>query len=720
MLQVVSMNSAFRLSKFFLASEAARLPFFAFHRPPRLLAFISAAALVGSACAAPAEELPLTRVVLSTSGLAQFTHAGPVAAGTNIDLAVRLDQVDDILKSLTVFDMAGAIGAVSLPGKAPLAELFRDLPFGPEALGSPTALLNALVGSEVEIAGQVTARGRVFRVEPEETALPNNGGTTTRHRLTLMTDRGLVQAIVEDVTALHFTDPQAKAQIERALAGLTENRAKDRRRLSIGFLGDGTRNAAISYVVAAPIWKTAYRLVLPKDGGKARLQGWAVVENLTGGDWKDIDLALVSGNPVALHQPLYTAFFADRVEVPVTTAARLRPRVDDADERTIDIRQKMEADRIRQADLLQAPHQSLRQEAAKAQASTMAVPRPAPPPLVASGSMGAAANAAEAEEESTQLLYRFPAKISLATGHTMMVPFVDREVAATRTWLYQPETAARHPLAAVRVRNDGESGLPAGIVTTYDASTDGNVNFVGDAQLPLLPKSTFKFVTFALDSKTDIRREDKGVTRSEIGKALNGVLTLTARSRRLISYEVAAPADEDREIIVEEARGDGWKPSSEAKDVEATPTRFRYTIAAPKGKTTAATLAMERVDSQTVALTTLAPEEMLARIRGLQNDSTALKETVAKLGAIVNEINKARSQRTQLDAERKKIADDQDRIRRNLQSVGQGSDLGRRYMDTLKTQEDRLAEMTRIEAAIETDLASRRLAAEELARRLTL
>ena len=49
---------------------------------------------------------------------------------------------------------------------------------------------------------------------------------------------------------------------------------------------------------------------------------------------------------------------------------------------------------------------------------------------------------ADAEEASTQLLYRFPAKLSLATGHTMMVPFVDREVTAARTWLYQPEVAA--------------------------------------------------------------------------------------------------------------------------------------------------------------------------------------------------------------------------------------------------------------------------------------
>jgi hypothetical protein len=334
--------------------------------------------------------------------------------------------------------------------------------------------------------------------------------------------------------------------------------------------------------------------------------------------------------------------------------------------------------------------------------------------------LGAAAQAAEAEEASTQLLYRFPAKISLATGHTMMVPFVDREVSATRTWLYQPETAARRPLAAVRVRNDGESGLPAGIVTAYDASADGNMNFVGDAQLPLLPKGTFKFATFALDSKTDIRREDQGVLRATLGKAVNGVLTLTTRSRRTIAYEVTAPADEDREIIVEEPRVEGWKPSAESKEVEETPTRLRYKVVAPKGQTTKATLAVERIDSETVVLTNLGAENILARIRGLQNESAALKETVAKLGTVVAEINKARSQRTQLETERKKIAEDQDRIRRNLQSAGPASDLGRRYLDTLKTQEDRLAEIARNDQVLEGEIIAKQQSAEQLARQLTL
>lgn len=664
-------------------------------------AVLAAALALAVDATAQAAELPLTRVVLSSSGLAQFTHAGPITGGSTVDLAVRLDQVDDILKSLTVFDRQGAVGSVSLPGKAPLTELFRDLPFGPDALASPTALLNALVGTEVEVKGSVNAKGRIFRVETERTALPANGGTTERHRLTLLAEGGLVQAVIEDVTALRFTDPQARAQIERALAGLSENHAKDRRRLSIGFLGEGTRSAAISYVVAAPVWKTAYRLVLPKDGGKARLQGWAVLENLTGGDWKDVELVLVSGHPVALRQSLYTAFFADRPEIDVMTATRIVPRPDAAEEPR---RQAAGAPRPAAPARLGANEVRYR-----AGGAVDAAAAPAPP-----------AQAADAEESATQLLYRFPTRVSLATGHTMMVPFVDREVAATRTWLYQPETSARRPLAAVRVTNDGDSGLPAGIVTTFDAGADGAVNFAGDAQLPLLPRAAYKFVTFALDAKTDIRREDKGTTRTTLGTAVNGVLTLTTRSRRTIAYDVTPPPDEDREIVIEEARPDGWTLAADTRAVEVAPTRFRYTLAAPRGRTTQGQLSVERLDSETVTLTTLAPEEIFTRIRGLQNESPALKDTLARLSAIVSDIARAQAQRAQFDAERKRIAEDQDRIRRNLQSVGQGSDLGRQYIESLKRQEERLAEIGRAEQALDGDIAAKRQAAAQLARQLTL
>jgi len=86
----------------------------------------------------------------------------------------------------------------------------------------------------------------------------------------------------------------------------------------------------------------------------------------------------------------------------------------------------------------------------------------------------------------------------------------------------------------------------------------------------------------------------------------------------------------------------------------------------------------------------------------------------------VSDINKATSQRTQLDSERKKITEDQDRIRENLKSVGQGQDLGKRYVDILKGQEDRLAAIAKQDRDAEADIAAKRKNAEDVARQINL
>jgi hypothetical protein len=665
---------------------------------------IVAAALAGVPLMCQAAEFPLKRVVLSTSGLAQFTHAGEAEAGSAIELPVRVDQVDDVLKSLTVFDAAGAVGAVSLPGKTPLAELFRDLPFDKAALDSQPALLNALIGAEVTIEGAVTAAGRVFRVEEETVRLPNNAGETRRHRLTLLTDKGFVQAILEELTAVRFADAGLRAQIDKALTGLAANRAKDRRTLAIAFGGEGTRKAGFSYVVAAPVWKTSYRLVLPKEGGKARLQGWGILENLTGGDWKDVDLTLVSGNPVALKQALYSAVFVDRPEIPVTSSLRIVPRKDEADE--------VMGGRRKQAQAR----------------GFAAAPPPAPRMAESSRAMamdfreepGSSQITAASEEAATHVLYRFPNKVTLASGSTLMVPFVDGDITASRTYVYQPETNPVRPLAAVRLTNDGNSALPAGLITSYDTGSDGAANFAGDAQLPLLAKGSTKFITFALDSKTDIRREDRGTTQTRLGKAVKGELTVTAKSRWAIGYEITPPAEEDREVFIEEPREAGWKPVGETKDIEETAARLRLRVDAPKAKTTKATLVREHIDSETVSLVSLAPDQILATISGLQNEGPALKEAVAKLGAVAGDIAKINARKSTIDQEREKIGGDQERIRQNLASVGQSSDLGRRYVETLKAQEDRLGALAVEEKKLEDDLAAKTKKAEEIARDLVL
>src|SRR5262249_45655013 len=78
-------------------------------------------------------------------------------------------------------------------------------------------------------------------------------------------------------------------------------------------------------VIENPIWKTSYRLVLsPKGEEKPYLQGWAVVENPSDEDWKDVRMALVSGRPISFQMDLYTPLYVPRPTETLELFAGLR------------------------------------------------------------------------------------------------------------------------------------------------------------------------------------------------------------------------------------------------------------------------------------------------------------------------------------------------------------------------------------------------------------
>ena len=55
--------------------------------------------------------------------------------------------------------------------------------------------------------------------------------------------------------------------------------------------GSGPHKLRLSYVTEAPSWKPSYRVVVGKTG-KVELQGWAIVDNTSGEDWKDVKLGV--------------------------------------------------------------------------------------------------------------------------------------------------------------------------------------------------------------------------------------------------------------------------------------------------------------------------------------------------------------------------------------------------------------------------------------------
>ena len=125
---------------------------------------------------------------------------------------------------------------------------------------------------------------------------------------------------------LRFLNPVMDSEFKKALETLALSHDTQKKAVSISFAGEGKRQVQVGYVVENPIWKTSYRLVLgTKKEEKPYLQGWAVVENPTDEDWKDVRMALVSGRPISFQMDLYQPLFVNRPVVEPELFASLRP-----------------------------------------------------------------------------------------------------------------------------------------------------------------------------------------------------------------------------------------------------------------------------------------------------------------------------------------------------------------------------------------------------------
>lgn len=642
---------------------------------------------------ASAQDLVLKRVMLSSGGMGYFEYEATVDGDATLKLTVSLQQVDDVLKSLVVYDDKGGVGGLSLPGREPLAQAFKDLPFDQDSLGSPSQLLATLKGTQITVGGSRAISGRIVSVQEETVALGNDKGTTTRTRVTLFTGLGLQQFILEDAENLQFSDAALRDKVAQALVAIQGNRAKDARTIDLSTRGTGKRTVRVAYIVEAPVWKASYRLTLGADPTAARsaLQGWATIENMSGQDWKDVELTLVSGRPVAFRQALYNAYYVTRPEVPVEVAGRLMPGID---------RGSVEADQRSKGSAPAMPAPAPYRAQQERTMSPAAAPPPPPP-------VAAAAEQIEASDAATQVIFKFPRAVSVENGRTLSIPIIDRQVPALRMALYQGDTAARNPLAAIRLTNDGESGLPPGIITLYERDKAGNVAYVGDARLSGFPVGETRLLAYALDEKITIERDVAQTDRLAAGTISGGVLKLSRIVRQTTTYRVRGPAKEPRQLIVVQRRLPGWtltKPDSKGIDISEGNYRIPFTL--PGGdQTQTLEVVQEQTQQQELRLVDGAADQIRVYAQAREFDAKT-REALTKVLQLQQSVAEAQRRGAQVDAERQAIVQEQARLRENLARVPANSDLQRRYLATLDKQESDLEALAKrkvdAEKAVET------------------
>jgi Domain of unknown function (DUF4139) len=666
------------------------------------LCFLLLAGGAGAANAAPG-DLALKRVMLSTGGVAYLEFEAEITDNAELTLDVPLDQVDDVLKSVVVYDSKGGVGTASLAGRNPLFQTFNDLPFGEAALTSPAALLNALQGAEIKVGSSHPIAGQVLQVVTETVQLRDQM-TTERHRVSVLTSTGLQQFILEDAESVSFVDADLQAKVSQALREIAIHRAKDRRQIKLASQGTGTRQVRVGYVVGAPLWKASYRMTLPAgaEAEKAHLQGWAVLENMSGQDWKAVELTLLSGNPVTFRQAIYEAYYVNRPEVPVEVVGRVLPPPDTG----VMSREEAKSGFDRR---LAPANAAAAQAPAPRQKNLDEADKIAGRPGIGAGraaDLARIVDAAEVAEGMTQVSVRLPTPVTIGSGQSAIVPLLDKDVPIVRLALYQPETSAAHPLASVRLKNDTTNGLPPGVLTLYEDSAAG-VGYVGDARLNSVPAGEERLVSYAVDEKTKIAREEQSTSALTRASMAQGVMHLTRTLRRTTSYNVSAPATEPRRLLLEQRKLENWKLlEPPERGVEQTATQYR------------AVVDLKPRESRSVKFVTEAPslegiriddvnDAQIAEVAASREIGDAVKNALAELVRLRRALAEKQVAEQHLKSRIEELRADQARIRENLAKIDKESALYKRYIEKLSQQETEFEglQASSVKAAAETQAA---------------
>lgn len=282
-----------------------------------------------------AQTLPIRRVILYSNGVAYVERRGTVTGHAEVDLSFKQSQVDDVLKSMVVLDLGkGRVGAVSYNSSAPPAARMADIPFSISpstggASGGLAGVLSQLQGARVAVttsSGRM-AQGSVLTVEERRTQADPTKAQTISYALVIASEGGELQSFdLAEVRGVRLLDAGTRRDVGEFAEASASARRRDAKTITVTSDGAGEREMLVSYTVAAPIWKTTYRVVLDAEG-KPFFQGWAIVDNVSDEDWTDVRLSLISGTPVSFIQPIQKPFYRYRPVIPVPDDLRMSPQV---------------------------------------------------------------------------------------------------------------------------------------------------------------------------------------------------------------------------------------------------------------------------------------------------------------------------------------------------------------------------------------------------------
>lgn len=504
--------------------------------------------------------LQLSKVVLYRNGVGYFERGGRVA-GDVLTIRVRKDQVNDLLKSLTVVERSGGRAvSISMPldprawANAAIATL------GPGS-GSLAEVLDKLRGTPVTLrtTGGDAYSGRVLLVEvvaaePTKDDAPREPD----YKVTLLDDDKLRVVRLSKVTGITLHNDDISLQFKRSLDATAGEGMFQQVDVTIRLAGKRSHDLVVSYVVGAPMWKPTYRVVLPENGkGQALLQGWAVVDNTTGEDWRDVKLALTSGAPIAFRYDLHTPRDVVRTDLSaVGSTRRAQATIGETGfaEPTPAAAPPSPPPPPPPADMTSSLEEAKMSRRDRAPAAKKrAAPRTASAPK-ADESISwdeDRATAVDAEELARSMQARTQAanisglsrydlgeKLTVPDGTSTMVAIINQQVEGEETFMFKPggggDGYESNPYRVIRFKNSTPFALESGPISIYSGGS-----FVGEGISEPVSAGVPVTIPFAVEAGLLVSwRVQSTGDEMRLVKIVRGVIEVETFARRTTLWDV--------------------------------------------------------------------------------------------------------------------------------------------------------------------------------------
>jgi len=633
--------------------------------------------LVPVLCAA---DLPITEVTLYKHGVAHLERSGELKPGETARLDFKPDDMNDVLKSLTVTDRnGGKVNGVRYDSSDPLEKRLEDFPFRLGAGASLAAFLDQMKGARIELKlGAGDAAGVIISARVVE-----QSDKSQREVLVLLMDSGDIRSFdLSAASAVKLSDPKQQSQLAAYLIVLNQSHARDRRSVYIDAVSSGARQLIASYMTPAPVWKSSYRLMFGA-AGEPTLEGWAIIDNTSGDDWTNVRLAVVSGKPVSFITQLYQPRYVQR---PFAELAENQPA----------------APIVYQGAM----------EAAKDQVAAAPPPPPAVRAQIAGGFGGGAyrvagmtpsslAATANGQQTGELFEYSFAAPVTVKQGESAMLPFLQQKIGARKLLVYS-ESYGLNPRDAAELTNNTGKTLDGGPITVYDAGT-----YAGEALVETLPMSDKRLISYGVDLGTRVTTafdSSQAVVR-EI-HFQRGILTTHSALQETKTYTIKNVDAKAKTLVIEHNQRPGYT-LMERKPTETTPSAYRFEVKLAASGTDTFPVREERVYDESVSVTNLTPDVLAVYVQNKSLNETARRQ-LDQIAQKKREIAANDAAIRQADADVTSLTQDQTRLRSNIESLNRVSG-----------QQDQVQTYARQLAAAETKLAALRDTQSDLRKRKT-